>query len=90
MKILSIIFFFPFTNFKWIRNITFSALHIAELVEVLDDRFVKIKQYTPGTLRTKLLLETGRTYHWNKGGYEIRIEDLLYMRKYHQRKNEYE
>ena len=74
----------------WIRNITFSALRIAELVEVIDGRFIKIKQHTSGILRTKLLLKTGRTYYWNDGGYEIRIEDLLYMRKYHQRKNEYE
>ena len=75
---------------KWIRNITFSAFHIAEVVEVIDDRFIKIKQHTPGTLRAKLLLNTGRTYYWNDGGYEIRIEDLLYMRKHHQRENEYE
>ena len=77
-------------SFKKIRNITFSALRIAELVEVIDGRFIKIKQHTSGILRTKLLLKTGRTYYWNDGGYEIRIEDLLYMRKYHQRKNEFE
>ena len=48
---------------------------IGQVVEKLDYETVKIKLKKPGLLKKKMKLSTERSYHWAKGGVEIRIED---------------
>ena len=48
---------------------------IGKVVEKLDHETVKIKLNKPGLLKKKMKLSIMRSYHWAKGGVEIRIED---------------
>ena len=72
-----------------IKDITFSTV-VGEVVEIIDEELIKIKQHNPGVLKKRIELISSRNYYWSKGGAEMRIEDLNHMKEYYKKVKNHE
>ena len=72
-----------------IKDITFSTV-VGEVIEIIDDELIKIKQHNPGILKKRIKLISSRNYYWSKGGAEMRIDDLNHMKEYYKKVENHE